>query len=466
MSCGPRFLAAVLLLTLSLVSHGAATLEIRAAAVCADFLHLLAAAFWGGGLFHFALSLLQGLRTAPPEVRRTALAALVPRFSLLASLCVSTVIITGGYSAWAQVTVLPALHTPYGVTLLVKLVLVLPLLGLGALNLLWVRPRLAGQDTAGSWLRRGVTVEALLVVLILGAVGILTSLEPARQVAARQGIAPERPLTLRDTVEGVHIVLSITPGRVGSNRVVVTLTDRRGAPVRNASQVELRLSALEADVGERVVSAVARGDGTYILDDALLSLVGQWQVQLVVRRPDAFDARAAFRFAVAGDGARGSATITPEHRTGTLLWGGALLLLGGLFIATSRTLRERRSPTGRLVLGAGVTCGVAGLVFLATLQSTERDATSPRTQSVSPDCRIRRSGTAALHPALRTLSWCNRSRQWAAGGRAASTACRSGCACAAPCGPRPVPDHPRWDRRHGHGSLWRTNDRGGDMAHD
>ena len=136
-------LGSVLLLTLSLVSHGAATLEIRAAAVCADYLHVLAAAFWGGGLFHFALSLSQGLWTEPPEVRRAVLAALVPRFSLLASLCVSTVIITGAYNAWAQVMVLPALRTPYGMTLLVKLALVLPLLGLGALNLLWVRPRLA-----------------------------------------------------------------------------------------------------------------------------------------------------------------------------------------------------------------------------------------------------------------------------------------------------------------------------------
>jgi copper transport protein len=169
-----------LLLTFSLASHGAATLEIRAAAVCADYLHVLAAAFWGGGLFHFALSLLQGLWTGAPGVQRTALAALVPQFSLLASLCVTTVLITGGYSAWAQVTVLPALRTPYGVTLLVKLALVLPLLGLGTLNLLWVRPRLAHQDTAGYWLRRAVSAEALLLTLILGAVGVLTSLEPAR----------------------------------------------------------------------------------------------------------------------------------------------------------------------------------------------------------------------------------------------------------------------------------------------
>jgi mono/diheme cytochrome c family protein len=321
-------------------------------------------------LFHLALSLLQGLWTAPPEVRRTALAALVPRFSLLASLCVSTVILTGGYSAWAQVTVLPALRTPYGMTLLVKLALVLPLLGLGALNLFWVRPHLARQDTAGYWLRWGVTGEALLVVLILGAVGILTSLEPARQVTAQQANASKRPLTLQDTVEGVHITLTVTTGRVGPNSMVVALTDRRGAPVRSASQVELRLNALEADLGELTAYASARGDGTYILDEALLSLVGQWQVQLVIRRPDAFDARTVFRFAVTGDSTSGSATITPEHRTGILLWGGALLLLGGLFIATSGPLRGRQSPAGRLVLGAGVACGVAALVFLATLQST------------------------------------------------------------------------------------------------
>jgi hypothetical protein len=56
--------------------------------------------------------------------------------------------------------------------------------------------------------------------------------------------------------------------------------------------------------------------------------------------------------------ARGSATITSEYRTGTLLWGGALLLLGGVFIATSGSLRGRRSPTGRLVLSSGVACGV------------------------------------------------------------------------------------------------------------
>jgi copper transport protein len=373
-----------LILTLSLTSHGAATLEIRTAAVCADFLHLLAAAVWGGGLLHLALSLWQSLWAVLPTVRRAVLAALVPRFSLLASGCVSTVLITGAYTAWAQVLVLPALWTPYGATLLVKLVLVLPLLGLGALNLRWVRPRLAHEDTAGQWLRRAVTGEALLMLVILAVVGVLTSLEPARQVVTPGGNASEPPVTVQDTVEGVHITLTVTPGLVGLNRVVVALRDHRGTPVRHASQVELRLEALEADLGAQTALAVAHGDGTYVLDDAPLSLVGAWQVQLVVRRPDAFDARTAFRIAITEGGTRAHAALTPPHRLGILLWGGTLLVLGGLFVATGLPLRRRSAATSGLVLVAGGACVGAALIFLGTLQWPGPGAGAPRRHPLPP----------------------------------------------------------------------------------
>jgi mono/diheme cytochrome c family protein len=294
------------------------------------------------------------------------------------------VLLTGAYTAWAQVLVLPALRTPYGVTLLVKLALVLPLLGLGALNLLWVRPRLARQDTAGQWLRRAVTGEALLMLVILAAVGVLTSLEPARQVVAPEGNASALPVTAQDTVEGLHITLTVTPGRVGLNRVVVALRDRRGMPVRNAAQVELRLEALEADLGAQTALASAHGDGTYVLDDALLSLVGAWQVQLVVRRPDAFDARTAFRVAITAGGTRERTALTPPPRLGTLLWGGTLLVLGGLFVATGLPLRRRSADTSGLILAAGGACVGAAMVFLGTLQWAGPEAHAPRRNPFPP----------------------------------------------------------------------------------
>ena len=129
-----------ILATLSLTSHGAATTGIRSAALFSDYLHLAASAFWVGALFHFALGVPLVLRSLPPGQRRACLAGLVPRFSTVAAMSLAVLIVTGIFGAWAQVTVAPALATPYGVTLVAKVVLVALLLAVGALNLLWVRP--------------------------------------------------------------------------------------------------------------------------------------------------------------------------------------------------------------------------------------------------------------------------------------------------------------------------------------
>jgi mono/diheme cytochrome c family protein len=222
------------------------------------------------------------------------------------------------------------------------------------------------------------------MIVILAVVGVLTSLEPARQVVAPGGNTSEPPVIVQDTVEGTHITLTMTPGRVGLNRVVIALRDRRGIPVRNAAQVELRLEALEADLGVQTALATAHGDGTYVLDDAPLSLVGLWQIQLVVRRSDAFDARTAFRVAITAGETRTHAALTPPHRLGTLLWGGTLLVLGGLFVATGLPLRRRSAATSGLVMAAGSACVGAALVFLGTLQWAAPGAHAPQRNPFPP----------------------------------------------------------------------------------
>jgi copper transport protein len=197
------------LLTLSLTSHGAATAEVRTAAVLNDYLHLLAAAIWVGGLFHLASVVPVIGETLTGLPRRRLLAQVVSRFSVLATLGTGTLIITGIYSGWAQVTIFQAVATPYGRTLVAKLLLIGPLLILGALNLMWVKPRLARDGQAGRWLRRIIFGEVFFAVLVLLAVGLLTSLEPARQVASRQGIGPTSQLTFQDSVEGAEIELAV-----------------------------------------------------------------------------------------------------------------------------------------------------------------------------------------------------------------------------------------------------------------
>ena len=353
--------------TLSLTSHGAAIVEIRNLALAADILHLVASAFWVGAVFHFALGV-PLLRSLPDTERRECLAAMVPRFSVVAAMSVATIVATGVFSAWAQVTVAEALTTPYGITLIAKMALVLPLLFVGGLNLLWVRPRLLVESASGDWLRRLLIGEAMLGVLILASVGMLTSLEPARQVASRELAEERQSLSFSDTVAGDTIALNVSPGRIGSNDITVTLTDRLGEPIVNADEVMLRLVFLESDLGDDTLAATSQGDGAYRREDVQFSIAGAWQADLVVRRPNAFDARTAFRFEVLGAGSAGSAAISPSSATAYLLLGAGLLVLGLLFIGAGLPLGGWFSRSGAGVMTPGVAGVAAGLLLLFNAQ--------------------------------------------------------------------------------------------------
>ena len=349
----------LVLLSLSLTSHAAGTSGIRGPATLSDYLHLLASAAWGGGLVHFAAIAPVVLREAGPESDRL-LRALTPRFSVVAGLSVGLIIVTGLYGFWAQVTIPAALRTPYGLTLLAKVAMVAPLLLLGAANLIIVRPRLEGSPAAALWLRRLVAAEGALVVLVLLAVGYLTSLEPARQVASREGIGQPASLSFEGVSEGARIGLTLEPARVGPNTITVDLKDRFDAPITNAEDVRLTLSYLGLDLGEEPVSAENAGSGRYVLEEALLGIAGDWEIEVLVRRPDAFDARTAFRFeALAG---AGSATIGPSPDTGMLLLGIELGAAGVIFLVVGLPMGGWYSRRSAAIMVVGLLFFAAGAV--------------------------------------------------------------------------------------------------------
>ena len=217
---------------------------------------MMAVAVWVGGLFSLALDVPTTIRVLSDSERRRVLSALIPRFSVVAGLSVAILALTGIYSAWTQVTVPEALDTPYGRTLITKIALVGALLLIAALNLVWVRPRLSGDGRAAYWLRLLVVAEVIVATLVLLSVGFLTSLEPARQAASRLGIGVEDGLTFTSTAEGADMTLEVTPGQVGPNMIKVSLRDGFGSPITNVTDVRVRLSYLDADLGETAVSAI------------------------------------------------------------------------------------------------------------------------------------------------------------------------------------------------------------------
>lgn len=154
---------AFLLLTASLSGHAADSGDFSLA-VLVDWLHLLAVSAWVGGLLFLG-------RLLRKEVMLPASPTLITsarRFSALAGYCVIVVLATGGYQIWHQVGSLDALFkTPYGQALLVKLVIVLFLLGLGATNRYYILPQLVRREAEESATAAGGPLRKLLHTLSL-----------------------------------------------------------------------------------------------------------------------------------------------------------------------------------------------------------------------------------------------------------------------------------------------------------
>jgi copper transport protein len=164
-------LAVGLIFTQSLTSHGAAVSDPPILPLAIDFIHLLATAIWVGGLFQLLVSA-RCFDTG-------ALAKLIATFSLVAFSCVGVIIVTGTYSMVVQVGSLEAFFdTVYGAALFTKLILIIPLLALGALNLLVTRPALA--ETVAQRMR-AVVADSIAVALEIAlrlwlfAVGVLAA---------------------------------------------------------------------------------------------------------------------------------------------------------------------------------------------------------------------------------------------------------------------------------------------------
>jgi putative copper resistance protein D len=130
-------------------------------------LHLLAAAFWVGGLIPLMRAISQ------PDG-----ASLLHRFGKIASVTVALLVVVGGVFAWLMTGSVAALFTTaYGWTLFAKLGVVTGLMALAALNKWRFVPALAsGLPSAAPHLRRSIQIEAVAVLLILILTATLTSI--------------------------------------------------------------------------------------------------------------------------------------------------------------------------------------------------------------------------------------------------------------------------------------------------
>jgi copper transport protein len=137
-------------------------------ALIADYIHLLAAALWVGGLLAIGLA----LRAVSGADREAAIRRSIIQFSRLAAPTVAVVALAGVYLALRELPSLSALVTSgYGITLLIKATLAAGALALGGYHRRFVVPRLvSGAPVAAIRRTLALEVGALMIVLALAAV--------------------------------------------------------------------------------------------------------------------------------------------------------------------------------------------------------------------------------------------------------------------------------------------------------
>ncbi|MGJ5092796.1 copper resistance D family protein [Bradyrhizobium oligotrophicum] len=163
---------AALLLQLNL-THAASRLEVRWPLLAADFLHMLGAGIWIGGLPYFLMAL-HGCKANDDQ------RLIGRRYSLMSMVSVAAIVLGGIVMAIAYLGSFEAIYgTAYGVMMSAKVAMLLMLLALGAGNFFAVERLRRGDPAAPlSRMKRFVEVELGIGLTALLTAGSLTSLPP------------------------------------------------------------------------------------------------------------------------------------------------------------------------------------------------------------------------------------------------------------------------------------------------
>jgi copper transport protein len=245
-----------------------------------QWLHFASAAVWIGGL--------AALITILPTLSGERRGVIARRFSTVATVSLGLVAITGSQRALTEVRSWHGLFdTTFGRWVVVKIVLLASIAALGLVN----RTRGIPAVTRSSHLlQRAGSAELILAATVLVATGFLQSLAPPSSSAAQPKAAQPLTVSGSDFATTVKVRLEVSPGTAGFNKFALQVHDfDTGRPITDA-RVSLTF-ALPArpDLGQSTLdlapAASGQAAGTYTAQAANLSVIGTWNIRVLIQRP-------------------------------------------------------------------------------------------------------------------------------------------------------------------------------------
>ena len=323
-------LGLALFIAITMSSHAAAVSKnVVFYAVPIDWLHLLAAAFWVGGIMYIATTYLPVIHRAPIAERARSLITVLPYYTPWAIAGVAIMAVTGPFNATFHLTSwVQFITTAYGRALVVKILLVGALLTTSSIHVGLLRPRLKKEYWKYAYIAGRVAVdqattvsdrptkllvqqvnlregrlskktrlltevlrwEPLLGVAVLVCVGLMNvfagTLSPTstQQQQPTENIKPFNT-TVKTTDSKFTIMLNVNPNRFGTNIFTVSVVDNStGKPTTNVG-VSLYTTMLDMDMGTDTVNLLPDEQGHFSASGDL-SMGGNYQIRIQIRTPN------------------------------------------------------------------------------------------------------------------------------------------------------------------------------------
>ena len=261
-----------------------------------DVIHVVAMSAWVGGLIVLVLAVPAATRALEPADRTALLSATLSRFSAVALASVALLIASGTIQSIVHLRSFgDFLHTAFGRAVLVKVIVLVTLVGLGALNRQRSLPRLRAAAASGATpgavgrvLRTTLRVEVALVVVVLGVTAALVSYAPPTALSAG-------PFSRSVRTGPLEVELTVDPARTGANAVhVYVFRSSDGAPFAQTKELTLTAQLPSKGIGPLTGTVHRAGPGHYVADALTLAPGGTWRVTVTDRVSDFDEYTASF----------------------------------------------------------------------------------------------------------------------------------------------------------------------------
>jgi copper transport protein len=286
-------LSFAVLLTTSLISHGAATGQI--VPLLLDFCHNVFASLWIGGIIYLAFVVMPEIKRSDQSQGVNIISILIQRFSILVTSVLGAVVITGPFLLYILENNLAlTLASFYGKVLIVKLLLACTMIAFGAYHQSFQKKAVktnSNQDARNfiiptttydasyvlSRFDKAIKIEALIGLALVAAVAVLVdsglpSGEFQNQLQSVQydvfGLTVNSNLATPGLVQtgfienGSRIVSSISPFTTGDNNFDVSFLDSSKNQI-DMESAQIRLTQTDNGIGPITIDTNKTGTGTF-----------------------------------------------------------------------------------------------------------------------------------------------------------------------------------------------------------